>query len=101
MLTAIGRQLVDEDPLQPSDAIIVLAGRTPEREIEAADLYRAGLAPIVVLPEGAEDAGPALLRACGVAFALEIELRRRVLRNLGVVDAALVTLEPSGRLHGS
>ncbi len=94
VLTAVGRRLVNEDPLQPSDAIVVLAGRTPEREIYAAELYGAGLAPIVVVTEGADDAGPALLHARGVAFEPEIERRRRVLRALGVADAALMTLAP-------
>src|SRR5262245_17133575 len=48
-LPALGRFLVVSDTLQPSDAIIVLDGRTPARELEAAALYHHGLAPRVVL----------------------------------------------------
>ncbi|HSE93837.1 MAG TPA: YdcF family protein [Methylomirabilota bacterium] len=46
---ALGRYLVVADTLQPSDAIIVLDGRTPARELEAAALYHQGLAPRVVV----------------------------------------------------
>jgi uncharacterized SAM-binding protein YcdF (DUF218 family) len=95
ILTVIGRQLINEDALRPADAIVVLAGGTPEREIEAADLYREGFAPLVILPRGLEYSGPSLLRARGVTFEPEIELRRRVLRELGVAETALVTLEPA------
>lgn len=51
-LPALGRYLVVADALEPSDAVIVLAGRTPAREVEAAALYHHGLAPRVVLARG-------------------------------------------------
>ena len=37
--------LVYEKDLQPADAIVILMSRTPERELEAADIYRQGYAP--------------------------------------------------------
>ncbi len=46
-LPAVGAWLVVADPLVVSDAIFVLEGRTPEREVEAAALYHRKLAPIV------------------------------------------------------
>jgi uncharacterized SAM-binding protein YcdF (DUF218 family) len=51
-LPAVGRYLVVADPLVPSDAVFVLSGKTPARELEAAQLYRRGLAPRVVLTRG-------------------------------------------------
>ena len=48
-LRFIGRVLVVEDPLAPADAIVVVAGGTPDREEAAATLYREGLAPAVLL----------------------------------------------------
>jgi len=45
----LGTALVVEDPLQPADAIVVLAGGIPVREAAAAALYRGGLAPRVVV----------------------------------------------------
>jgi uncharacterized SAM-binding protein YcdF (DUF218 family) len=44
-----GAYLVVDDPLEPAQAIVVLAGGFPTREWEAAALYRAGLAPRIVL----------------------------------------------------
>lgn len=51
-LPALGRYLVVADALEPSDAVIVLDGRTPARELEAAALFHQGLAPRVVLARG-------------------------------------------------
>jgi uncharacterized SAM-binding protein YcdF (DUF218 family) len=48
-LRLIGRALVVEDPLAKADAIVVVAGGTPDREEAAARLYRQGLAPEVLL----------------------------------------------------
>jgi uncharacterized SAM-binding protein YcdF (DUF218 family) len=44
-----GSYLVVADRLERSDAIFVLAGTGPTRLVEAASLYRRGLAPVVVL----------------------------------------------------
>lgn len=44
-----GSYLLVADRLEPSDAIFVLAGTGPTRIVEAASLYRRGLAPRVVL----------------------------------------------------
>ncbi|MGE3270807.1 MAG: YdcF family protein [Chloroflexota bacterium] len=44
-----GAYLIVDDALAPSQAIIVLAGGYPVREWEAADLYRQGIAPRVLL----------------------------------------------------
>ena len=45
----MGRALVVEDTLAPSDAIVIVAGGIPTREATAAGLYSRGLAPLVVL----------------------------------------------------
>ena len=44
---ALGLWLVVADPLRPSDAIFVLDGYFPAREVEGAALYHRGLAPVV------------------------------------------------------
>jgi hypothetical protein len=46
-----GHWLIVETPLQPADAIVVLMGSSPERELEAADLYNAGLADKLLMVE--------------------------------------------------
>ena len=55
LLTRVGGLLYHEDLLAPADAIAVLSGGGLDRTVEAADLFAAGYAPIVVLtrtPEG-------------------------------------------------
>lgn len=94
VVTWMGRQLVDVDPLSRADAILVLAGATPEREIEAADLYRAGYAPRIVLTREPEREGTEELRHRGIAVPLAIDNRRQVLRSLEVPDEAVVVVEP-------
>lgn len=58
LLNAAGRFLIVRDRLEPGDAIIVLSGaRRDERVRQAAELYRAGYAPLVILSGGEEMAG--------------------------------------------
>lgn len=93
-LTAIGWQLIVDDPLEPADALVVLSGGAPERELEAADLYKAGIAPMILLPHDPERHGLAIVRERGVAIENELEFRQRVLAGLGVPARAIVVLEP-------
>lgn len=90
ILRAIGHQLVHADPAQPSDAILVLAGGVFDRELEAADLYLRGLAPLVLMTREPEPRVLATLRARGVHLENSLALRRRVLHELGV---------PADRIH--
>ena len=50
-LEALGRALIADDPLHPADAILVLSGESREgdRVQHAVDLYKQGLAPLLVL----------------------------------------------------
>jgi len=50
-LEALGRALIADDPLHPADAILVLSGglREGDRVQHAVDLYKQGLAPLLVL----------------------------------------------------
>lgn len=47
----LGVFLVQEHDLRTADAIVILMGSTPERELEAADLYHAGLADKLLMVE--------------------------------------------------
>jgi uncharacterized SAM-binding protein YcdF (DUF218 family) len=52
-LNAAGHYLVAEDPLARADVIVVLSGgRRDERVRQAAELHRAGYAPVVLLSGG-------------------------------------------------
>jgi uncharacterized SAM-binding protein YcdF (DUF218 family) len=86
----LGTALVVEDPLEPADAIVVLAGGIPAREAAAAALYRQGLAPRVVVsnqltPPRVND----LIRMGIRAHDFQGE-SRLVLEHYGVPPAALV-----------
>ncbi len=86
--------LVVADPLPPrADAIVILAGSVPDRVLEAADLYRAGLAPRVVVTRERLHRGDAALRARGVRLPEGDELTVTALARLDVPPAAIVRLE--------
>jgi uncharacterized SAM-binding protein YcdF (DUF218 family) len=87
---AAGLYLVAVDPLAPSDAIFVLDGMTPAREVEAAMLYRRGLAPVVVLSR-ARDPLPAARPLAGEPGPQE--RAARALEHAGVPRRAIVRLD--------
>jgi uncharacterized SAM-binding protein YcdF (DUF218 family) len=72
----------DDAPIK-ADAIVVLAGRF-ERTMHAADLYRAGYAPIIVLSEAVPEASSKRLEALGIRFPGTLEIHRQVLQAKGV-----------------
>jgi uncharacterized SAM-binding protein YcdF (DUF218 family) len=86
-----GRFLQHEDPLAKADAVFVLDGARVERWLEGYDLFAAGYAPRIVLSPGRDEPAERLLRARGVQFPREIELRRNALIQLGVPPDAIVT----------
>ena len=80
-----------EDPLTPADAIFVFAGTRVERPLEAADLYLAGYAPVVVVTRAAaEQAAAGLARQRGVRVPSEFDAAEAVLLGLGVPPTALI-----------
>jgi uncharacterized SAM-binding protein YcdF (DUF218 family) len=81
------------DPLEKSEAIAVLAGGSPEREIEAADLYGAGWGPRIVITREPEHSGVPLLRARGIETRTDLDERLRYLRALKVPPEAVVVLD--------
>lgn len=93
-----GRVLVVADPLPShADAIVVMAGSVSDRILEAARLYRQGVAPLVVITHERLPRGAATLRARGVRLPESHELARRGLVELGVPDAAIRDLPRRAR----
>jgi len=90
ILREIASFLIVEDSVQPARAIVALAGQTPFRELEAARLYRAGLAPQVVIVREAPNAESEALRQLGIKKPQTWELSRAVLIQQGVPDSAIV-----------
>lgn len=87
---ALGRYLVVADELAPSDAVFVLEGGTPARELEAAALYRAGVAPLVVLTLARDPLAVAHQLA---GEPTPQERAARVLLHVGVPASAIVRLD--------
>lgn len=93
LLTAAGGYLIaDQDP-RPAEAIVVLAGSTPDRILEAVDLYNKGLAPLIVLTRGSESPGIGPLRERGVHMLEPHEENASIAEQLGVPPAAIVVVE--------
>ena len=84
---AAGLYLVVADRLVPADAIFVIDGMTPAREIEAAILYRGRLAPRIVLTL-ARDPTPIARRLAGEPTSQE--RAARALLHMGVPARAIV-----------
>src|SRR5207253_6137010 len=84
ILREIASFLIVEDSLQPAAAIVALGGQTPFREIEAARLYHAGLAPQIVIVREAPNAQSEVLLQLGVKRVQEWALARAVLIQQGV-----------------
>ena len=86
----VGRFLLVADPLQKADAIFVLEGATPAREMQAAALYHLGLAPRVILTLARD---PMQLARQLAGEPTPQERAARALMHAGVPAPALVRLD--------
>ena len=93
LLTRVGGLLYHEDVLEPADAIVVLGGGQLERVIEAADLFAAGYAPVVLLTRMPDRPDLAELEARGVEVSTDLEVQLEYLRALGVPREATTVLQ--------
>jgi len=87
---SVGRWLVHEDPLSPTDAVVVLSGGMPYRAEEAAKLYRMGYAPEAWVSRPASPASE--LERLGIRFVGDEEYSREVLIREGVPQDAVHVL---------
>ncbi|MGQ0737329.1 MAG: YdcF family protein [Acidobacteriota bacterium] len=89
LVTALGRVLHHEDPLERADLIYVLSGMRLERVVEAGDLYREGWAPRILLSRQLLDGGEIALKRRGVAVPDEVDVQRTALVAMGVPPEAI------------
>jgi uncharacterized SAM-binding protein YcdF (DUF218 family) len=89
--TGLGRFMAREDPLQKADAIFVFAGKYIERPLEAADLYKDGYAPRIVVTRATLDQATFELQRRRVRIPTEYDLTAEMLEQVGVPDSALVS----------
>jgi hypothetical protein len=94
MLKELGGWLIVSDPLERSDAIVVLGGNLPFRSAEAARLFREGWATRVWItaPESASELEA--IKGMGLSATPADELSVRVLEEYGVPTSAIRVLSP-------
>ncbi|MGB7285292.1 MAG: YdcF family protein [Candidatus Acidiferrum sp.] len=90
-LPLLGKWLVREDPIRKVDAIVVLAGRSPERALEAAQLYQNGYAREIWLTHPKK--GGSLDEFGELRRPAEDSRNFEVLRNFGVPEEAIRVLD--------
>lgn len=87
-----GRFLVVDEPVQPADAIVVLAGSRAERWMEALDLYKDRIAPHIVLSSDRMEGAEFELRRRGIHLPRHSDLVREAMIQLGVPQEAVEVL---------
>ena len=92
LLVGVGAIVYDTDPLDSADAIVVLSGGV-DRLLEAADLFRSGYAPIIVLTRPPENLVVGELQSRGVDVHDDLEVRLGYLEALGVPGSATTVLQ--------
>lgn len=93
ILDAVAGALVHADPLTAADVIVVSQANGAGDALEAADLYLAGLAPLVVVPRWVPRPYERQIRSLGVIYPTAHELAREVLIRKGVPRPAIIVLE--------
>ena len=94
ILTAMGRWLMIEDPLQPASCILVLGGYLPFRAMEGAAIHQAGWAPEVWLTQYKQNVEESVMAEMGIEWIPEFRFSYRVLEQCGVPASAIEILEP-------
>ena len=88
-----GAWLVVADPLDKSDAIIVLGGTMYERQLEAVDLLKEGWAPRVYLFREIADWGEVELINRGISYTRAVDVQIDAMLKLGVPRDAIHVLD--------
>ena len=91
ILTRMGKYLVVEHPLKKSDLLVCLSGSSIERGLEAAELYKKGLAPSIFVTREELPVGYEVLRKKGGHYPEERSLVVRLLQGLGVPRSACLS----------
>lgn len=96
LLIFAARWLPDSDATHPADAIVVLAG-DPRRTLHAADLYRQGVAPLILVSRPVRGIRERVLNDMGIDTPGAEEYDRMILLRKGV-PASAIALFGSGSI---
>ena len=90
ILRKVGEYLIVEHSPRKSDLIVCLAGASVERSLAAADAYRKGFASRIFMAREELPDGYELLKERGIEYPASIDLRIKILKDLGVPGSALL-----------
>lgn len=90
-----GRYLVVDEPIQPADALVVLAGARVDRWLEAVALYREGKGKNILLSPGYLEDAEVQLRARGIRYPAATDLIRDAMVQMGI-PASVISAIPDG-----
>src|SRR5690348_1434974 len=85
----LGAFLVAEDPPSKADAIIVLGGTMYERQMEAVDLFKDGMAPRIYLFREIADYGERVLIEKQIPYLRAVDVQIDAMVKLGVPREAI------------
>ncbi|MBA3639520.1 MAG: YdcF family protein [Acidobacteriota bacterium] len=91
----LGRFLIIDEPIQPAEALVVLAGARVDRWLEAVDLYREGKGKNILLSPGYLEPAEVRLRANGIDYPAATDLIRNAMVQMGI-PANVITSIPEG-----
>jgi len=94
LFVSLGSLVVATDDLQQADVIFVLAGSRINRPLEAAELYRAGYAPRILMSAGGREWAEIDLERRGIHVTSEVESARNLLVTQFGVPPAAITILP-------
>jgi len=86
---SLGFWLVVQDSLKIADAIVVFGGHLPFRAMEAAKIYKEGMAPEIWVSCPATTTESTVLEELDIGFVSENEYSVRILRRFGVPASAI------------
>lgn len=86
----LGLLFYRQDPLVAVDAVIPLAGSEMDRQLEAADLYKAGFARYIVLTRGHREQAVELLEERGIHVPDPTEIARDAFVQFGIPREAVI-----------
>ncbi len=86
----LGTVFYEEDPLQPVDAVFPLAGSEFDRQLEAADLFKAGYGRAIVLTVGNRERSVEELKSRGINVPSSADFARDIFTQLGIPASAII-----------
>lgn len=89
VLHSVASFLIVEDPLQPSDLLIVLAGDWWERAREGVDIYKKGYAKEILIMKEIKPHGYKELQNLGIVLNRTHEVNKRLMIALGVPEEVI------------